>query len=351
LSTPEVQCEASVVIGPPGNVFYVSPTAVYVWMTAWRSDSAGTRAASLMVRMPLNGSAPAAVRVTGSPVDQFSFLERDGYVNVLTRANGSGDGMWSGEEATGPASLLRMPIDSLGDGSRRAARWWYRPLPTPMAGTFQNRFVGDWLLYGTGSGWGSEEPSDRLLYAVPFRGGDPAAIRLAHGIDRIEAMGHDAVIVGVRGTDLEFTGIRLAGRPAIAQRYTMRDAAQGELRSHGFFYRADSAGTGLLGLPIREAERPGSSHLVEGSASVLFLRNSGGRFTPLGRLAAGDVRNADDRCKASCVDWYGNARPIFARGRAFALMGYELVEGRERNGRMREVRRVSFAPGPVLASR
>jgi hypothetical protein len=27
------------------------------------------------------------------------------------------------------------------------------------------------------------------------------------------------------------------------------------------------------------------------------------------------------------MDWYGNARPIFYRGRIFALMGYELVEG------------------------
>jgi len=46
------------------------------------------------------------------------------------------------------------------------------------------------------------------------------------------------------------------------------------------------------------------------------------------------------------VDWYGNARPIFLRGRTFALLGYELVEGREDDGRIRELRRVSFAPPP-----
>ncbi|MDJ0278667.1 hypothetical protein QLH51_17885 [Sphingomonas sp. 2R-10] len=48
--------------------------------------------------------------------------------------------------------------------------------------------------------------------------------------------------------------------------------------------------------------------------------------------------------KASCVDWYGNARPIFLRGRIFALMGYELVEGRLQAGRIAEVARTDFAP-------
>ena len=50
----------------------------------------------------------------------------------------------------------------------------------------------------------------------------------------------------------------------------------------------------------------------------------------------------------SCVDWYGNARPIFLGGRVFALLGYELVEGRLSGSGPREQieerRRVSFAP-------
>jgi len=36
-------------------------------------------------------------------------------------------------------------------------------------------------------------------------------------------------------------------------------------------------------------------------------------------------------------------------GRTFALLGYELVEGREVGGRIRELRRVSFAPAPPTA--
>ncbi len=44
------------------------------------------------------------------------------------------------------------------------------------------------------------------------------------------------------------------------------------------------------------------------------------------------------------MDWYGNARPLFLRGRIFALLGYEIVEGAVDGGRIRETRRISYAP-------
>ena len=64
----------------------------------------------------------------------------------------------------------------------------------------------------------------------------------------------------------------------------------------------------------------------------------------LGALAARPGQPLDDGCRASCVDWYGNARPLFLQGRVFALLGYELVEGALREGQIREVRRISYAP-------
>ncbi|MDP9349586.1 MAG: glycoside hydrolase family 15 protein, partial [Gemmatimonadota bacterium] len=143
-----------------------------------------------------------------------------------------------------------------------------------------------------------------------------------------------------------FSGVRLGDRAEVAHRYTRPEASQGEERTHGFFYRPEGVDAGLLGLPIRGAAPPGYEHLVHGSAAVLFLRNQAFRLTELGELAAGEVSPADG-CRASCVDWYGNARPLFLRGRIFALLGYEIVEGAESDGRIREVRRVSFAPRTV----
>jgi hypothetical protein len=180
-------------------------------------------------------------------------------------------------------------------------------------------------------------------------GGGVDSLSLPHVADRIEAMGSGAVVVGSGGRDLHFSGVRLGARATLAERYTRPNASQGETRTHGFFYRPDGQDVGVLGLPIVGSGRPGYGQLRHGSASVLFLRNQAFRLSELGDLAARDTSAADDGCRVSCVDWYGNARPIFLRGRIFALMGYELVEGREDDGRIREVRRVSFAPGRVAA--
>jgi hypothetical protein len=358
LAAAELECQATVVIGPAGRVFYVSPGAVYVWMSDAGRWSGWSRVArrdvshAILCRMPLDGSAPTAVGVTGSPVDQFSFFESDdGNVNVLVRAEGWGDWMWGPEWSGGSASLLRLPFTDLSDGSKAAAASRYRPLPTESGGTFHNRFVGDFLIYGNGSGWGRPATDGSILYVVPWSGGPITRLVLPHGTDRIEPMGSDAVVVGADERDLHFTGIRLDHSPAVAQRYTLSNAAQGELRSHGFFYRPDGDRSGVLGLPLRGAGQSGYVHLFQGSASILFLRNHDGRFDPLGTLEAEDNGAGDDACKASCIDWYGNARPLFIRDRIFGLLGYELVEGRMEGSRITAQRRISFAPPVVRAAR
>jgi hypothetical protein len=69
------------------------------------------------------------------------------------------------------------------------------------------------------------------------------------------------------------------------------------------------------------------------------------RFSELGTLdARTGASERNDGCRASCVDWYGNSRPLFVRGRVFALMGYELVEGEVSDRRIVETRRINFAP-------
>jgi hypothetical protein len=302
--------------------------------------------------MPLDGTAPSALRASGSPVDQFSFLEsNDGHLNVLVRSDAVGDGMWGAEVAAGDVALMRVPISSFSDGSEAAPLYSYRRLPKPEGDTFQNRFVGNYLLYGTGSGWGSPEKSNQSsLYALRWISGETAELKLAHGVDRIEAMGSDAVVVGTDGENLHFTGIRLGQKAEVAKRYTRRGASQGELRSHGFFYKPDGPNSGMLGLPISRPGRPGYEHLFEESAAVLFLRNDSLDWKELGELDARAEKAVDDDCRASCVDWYGNARPLFVGGRVFALLGYELVEGRLDDGRIRETRRISYAPRQVRLS-
>jgi hypothetical protein len=257
--------------------------------------------------------------------------------------------MWAAERTEGRVSLMRVPLSSFGDGHRNVSRSDYRHLPTPDGPIVINRFVGDHVLYGTGNGWGQPRADQSVLHVVPWKQGRVTSITLAHGTDRIETMGGHAVVIGTDGRDLHFTGVRLAGRPGIDLHYSIQDAAQGELRSHGFFYKPEGRDSGILGLPIRRGGSAGYEHLWKSSASVLFLKHDEQRFAELGKLEAGDTSEVDDRCVASCVDWYGNARPIFLGGRIFALLGYELVEGRVDANRISETRRASFAPPLVKA--
>ena len=350
LASPDFDCRATSVVGPYGRVFYVSATAVYIWITngAARSDSK-----AMLYRMPLDGSAPSALKVSGSPVDQFSFLEsEDGYLNVLVRSESVGDAMWSAESAAGRAALMRIPLDSFSDGSASVPDSSYRRLPAPPGYAFQNRFVGDYLLYGTGSGWGDPQNAARSrLFAVRWATGELHQVLLNHGTDRIEALGSDAIVVGTDGSDLHFTSVRLGRVPEAMSEYIRKGASQGELRSHGFFYKPDSEDSGMLGLPVSVPGRPGYQHLFEGSAAILFLRNDGLHFRELGELDAHPERAKDDACRASCVDWYGNSQPLFLRGRVIALLGYELVEGTIEDGRIQEAHRVNYAPQNLTAWR
>ncbi|MFO0552985.1 MAG: beta-propeller domain-containing protein [Polyangiaceae bacterium] len=355
LEKAEMDCEATAVFGPEGRVFYVSQSSVFVWMTEWETEEGQSRPKSLLYRMPLNGSDPSVLRVAGAPIDQFSFLEdKDGFLNVLVTSDGAGDAMWGPENAGGKMAALRVKLESFGDGSESAPLSAYTMLPVPTGYTYQNRFVGDYLLYGAGSGWGEADPNAKLVYAFEYREPETKATKLdlGHGVDRIEALGGDAIVIGTDGKDLHFSPIRLSGdRPTLGKRYTRASASQGEMRSHGFFYKPDGKGSGMLGLPIREAGAPGYEHLFNESASILFLRNDDLVLSELGTLKSKPENAADDDCKASCVDWYGNARPLFFKGRIFALLGYELVEGKVDNKEINETQRVSFAPSRKRVAR
>jgi hypothetical protein len=323
LAQADMNCESSAVLGPPGRVFYVSAGSVYVWNVN-----------SGIFRIPLDGSAPSALKANGSPIDQFSFLEgEDGHLNVLVRSNGRGEGMWAAEYGSGDLALMRVALTSFSDGRESVPPESYRRLPGAGRYAMQNRFVGEYLLYGARGA-----PMFALRYASRSGIYD---LPLAHGVDRIEALGANAVAVGSDGRNLHFTSLRLDRAPATAGSYVRANAAQGETRSHGFFYKAEDEHDGIVGLPILGGQR---------SASLLYLKNRSLNLSELGTLDA-QAGNVNDNCRASCVDWYGNSRPLFLRGRVFALLGYEVVEGRLRGGRIQESNRVNFAPATVDIAR
>lgn len=349
LASKDMKCHGTAVLGAAGRVFYVSQSSVYVWTTDYRYRGGESKSESMLYKMPLDGSAPSALGVAGAPIDQFSFLESEGeQLNVLVRGDGRGEAMWNSEYSIGNTSLFRVNADAFADGSTNASVEDYRSLPKVEGYTFQNRFVGDYMLYGSGNGWGGQvNKSSTPLYAVNWKTATVHYLNLQHSVDRIEQLGDAAVVVGINGSDLYFSPIKLGDRPDVKSPYIRPNASQGELRSHGFFYKPQDENSGLLGLPIAREGRPGYRHLAEDSAAILFIKNRSLNFDQIGELEAKNT-STNDGCRASCVDWYGNARPIFLKGRIFALLGYELVEGRLDDDRLRETRRVNYSPRNYL---
>lgn len=343
LRAPDLSCSADGVIGPFGRSFYVSQDAVYLWVTPSYDYGAGDNSEpSVVYRMPLDGRSPQVMGAYGSPVDQFSFHEADGYLNVLVQASGLGDALWGPEYSDGTAALLRIPLAALSRDPAPASAALYRPLPSPGGYSLQNRFVGEYLLYGEGGPYwsgGSREEEDGI-YAVRYASADePLWIETGHSTDRIEPIGSAAVVVGNDEEDLVLTGLSLEREPRRTDMFRRAGATQGEARSHGFFYKPLPDDMGILGLPLRTGTT--SDSLWSDSAEVQYLTvDPGPRFLPAGGLEADGDREVDDACLVSCTDWYGNARPIFYRDRIFALLGYELIEGTMgEDGRIREIQR------------
>lgn len=340
LSATPMRCESTAVLGPDGRVFYVSEDAVYVWTAPWNPRGPD---ASSVYRIPLDGGAPTGLRTSGSPIDQMSFLQRDGYLNVLVGSQAAGDAMWDVMGDAGRLALLRVPLDSFGDGHDAAPRDAYRPLPHGSGDAYNlhNRYIGDWLVYGGAwRGYVQDQTAHAIRYAD--EGARASTMRLGHGLQRVDAMGGDAILVGPRGPDLLFTSVRLDRGAHPARVFVQRNATQGDARTHGFFYKREDADTGIVGLPIL------GYGMGRESAAVLYLRNRALDLSRLGTLDSAADAHVDDHCRASCVDWYGNARPIFIGDRVFALLGYEMVEGRVDAGgageRIVERRRVDFTP-------
>jgi Beta propeller domain len=348
LTAADLGCSATAVLGPSSRTFYVSAQGVYLWVTdAWQSS----RPESYLYRLPFGRERPSATAARGVPIDQFSFREdaAEGLINVLVKSDGGGDAMFAPEvSGGGGVALLRVRFSDFGDASRQVPRARYRFLPSVPGWSFHNRFAGDYVLYGAGT-YG-ESPSRANLIAARLRDGRVSRLPIPHSVDRIELLGRDAMVIGGTPRGLGFSTVELDGAaPDLGDRYVHPDSAEGESRSHAFFFSPDPDSpdgvSGTVGLPVAKRADPALARFFGSSAAMVFLRRERRRLSPAGELEAQTRAVVDDACQASCVDWYGNARPIFWGGRTFALLGYELVEGELAGGRIREAGRISFAPG------
>jgi len=160
-------------------------------------------------------------------------------------------------------------------------------------------------------------------------------------------------------TGLRVTLIDLGGTPRIGSSVLLDGRFESEGRSHAFNSLIDADGNGLMGLPtVRHEGRSSRAEWRSSASDLSFLEVDGrGRLRPIGELERRfDYGNDEDddedgipgyTCQVSCVDWYGNSRPIFTDGRIFALTGTEMIEGRIWDGDIHEVQRLNIARASV----
>jgi hypothetical protein len=375
-----LDCKTTAFVGPSMRELYVSPEAAFLWIGAadghpWSIDYGNRRRkgcaagqewvdpveeAAMLYRLPLDGGKVGAVAVDGVPANQFAFNSRDGRFRALLSRGGAGC------RPSGEASrlvLLDMPVSGFGTRMRHVAAGAYRPLPRADGEQIENRFIGDWLVYGARAAWGSDGPEAGLaprrsnVFAVPLNApGEASRLQIPHDTLRLERAGNDAVATGYRGQEgLSVSYLSLAGgTPRVTSTVVLAGRFESEGRSHAFGAWTGADGSGAIGLPTAGPRRSERGWSDSESSDLSFIA-----IGPDKSLSkAGELRmkkaNAHSgySCVASCVDWYGNSRAIFTGGRIFALMGTELVEGRLSAGRIGELGRLDLtAPGAGRGAR
>lgn len=369
----QLTCETRTVLGERSSEYYFSAEAAYIWTGTGHNGQFGTQSkdwGETLYRIPFDRRANiTAMSVQGAPIDQFSFHEDDetDSLFVMTVGNfvfddgfGFGMQMWESEFAYGQGALLRIPLGQMGNGLTRLPPTLYRAMPE-MRGGVENRFVGRHLMVGSGYWRDEQEPPE--LFIAPLDDPWIQRIELPHSVNRLDRLGDDGVAIGEgQGEALGFSAIefdedRKGGR--LASSYMLPAAEEGENRSQAFYWRPKDgdpeAKDGLMALPVNKELEGYSSSYLGSSAAMFYLERKGGQLSPVGELgtvpdaseieAAKEIDKLEDAgdCKASCTDWYGNARPIFIGDRIFALIGDQIVEGEMSDGAMREMRRINFA--------
>ena len=364
----DLECRSTAFVGPNRAQWYVTDTDAYLWMVSREYYSYDSQACdlprgfegdfqpALLYRVPIGGAAPGVIGARGVPPDQFALHSSGRKFRALLKDRQRRCRGETREAAR--LAYLNIPLSRFSDTVRDIPRAEYVPLPDVGTHFVANRFTDRYLVYGS-LRWPKGATDETLppAYVVPVdRPQGVRALDIRHNVLRAEQAGNDIVVTGYRRVGgLLVTLIDLDGRPRIASSLQLRGRWESEGRSHAFNSLIKEDGSGVMGLPTVPAQKWDDRAPWRSSASDLtFLEvDRSGRLSWAGELTrrfdyGRDDEGGDDgipgySCEVSCIDWYGNSRPIFTDGRIFGLTGTELIEGRIEKGRIGEMQRLNIA--------
>jgi hypothetical protein len=375
-------CQSTALVGSERHEFLVTEDAFWLWMApseeerdqetteAFRQHgqqelcTEGSERASaenlmpgVLARLPINGARPSVMSVKGMPQNQFAMDKTARTFRALIDWQDGRCDVWDTPEKA-QLAFFDAPLSALSASLREAPTARYVPLPSPGTSNYEARFTERHLVYGARSGWGTSPPEqsapvrDKGSVTVidVARPEAPLALTVPHDVIRAERAGPYMALTGYRdhrGLSVSLIDLRTA--PRTSDTLQLPGRFESENRSHAFNSRIDADGAGLIGLPVITDSEEADRYWWWSQTSDLgyLATDAQGRLKAAGQLNAtrtdpNQPSRSGYECEVSCVDWYGNARPIFSGGRIFALINTELVEGHYQNGAVREVRRIDL---------
>lgn len=365
-----LQCESRAIIGPYQRELYVSGSNAYLWVVSderdWAYDwnrweecqSIATsmqfpQAGAVAYQFPLNKSYVLAARAQGAPADQFAFQEASGYLYALTKRVPIGCYSYQGTAM----QFASIPLSRFASTPGYFYATESIRLPSAYGWNLEERYTDTHLLYGTPQGsnqayWYGDEPYKQgQLIAVPLEAPqNTITLSLPHSMERVETFGRNAVVFGYQADyKMAVSTIDLIHQPHVVDTKQIGDVVESEGRSHAFNYISNDDGSGTFGLPtvVSQRSRVDTSYNRQEPSDVQFFNaNRWLKISPLGFLGGIPESAEGYTCEVSCIDWYGNARPIFVDGRIFALTGTELIEGTVQNNTIVETGRLRLTSKP-----
>lgn len=369
----DLSCRTTGFAGPEAAEMLVTPESVFLVVSEepdrygrvdCRSDERPLREEvppAAVYRVPLSGRAPPdVIGINGLPHNQFGMEVRNGRFYMLARwtsavCSRAGPGNLSRSDSQ--VALFSVPLNQFSDRWAPVRSRFIAAVPDTGAYRTRVRFSGEWLiytanpaLYGTASTGAALPQHASVLAALPLR--NPASARpvvITHQTSRLEPVGDGILVTGRRfwGDEvLHLSWIRLGSNAVLSARLTVEGRVETEGRSHAFNSSPQADGSTLMGLPTaltRNSDGAVTPWWSRSSDISYFALTPDGRLEQRGEVTQqqGDA-NPNYGCEVSCIDWYGNARPIFTNGRIFALMGTQLVEAQLMDGQMGVIQRVDL---------
>lgn len=346
VSKPEnIFCSGKAVLANGCREFYVSQKKAYLWVDDYKNK------AGLVYAVPLDGSVGGAFKLPVAPFDQFSFSEAEKSLSLFGVAYDS-EKICDKEN---PMVLADIPEDVFSSSTPREIQNYYVCLPKAnpsqtYTDLSANRFNTTRLVYG----------AQKKMVVVERAGKKITRLDLPYNLFRLEKAGERMISFGSDGYgyysgNLGISTVTFSESPLLSATVLLSDIYLSEWRSHSYSYQRGKEESELFGiatLQLKQSNKNGKAlsygYEVNPSISYFDLKQDGSIILK-DAIYEKSFAQPTEQCTASCIDWYGDSRPIFINGQVLGLLGDQLTLARQKeNGTLEVQCHLNMNSGEVI---